>query len=63
LRASGLLALDRIVALPPVLIDPGSDEHAITGGRGCFTVNFAMQEAVPDLLPSLKFAFTEYVPG
>src|SRR5450631_3665169 len=49
--------------MPPVLTVPGSDEHAITGGRGCFTLNLAMQEATPFLLPSLKLAVTVYEPG
>jgi hypothetical protein len=52
------LAFDRIVAVLPVLTVPGSDEHAISGARGCFTLNLAMQEATPFLLPSRKLALT-----
>jgi hypothetical protein len=34
----------------------GSDEHEIAGGRGAFTMNPALQEATPSLLPSLRLA-------
>src|ERR1700684_2495250 len=49
--------------MPPVLTVLGSDAHAISGERSCFTLNLALQEATPFLLPSLKFAFTWYEPG
>jgi hypothetical protein len=57
------LAFERILAVPPVLTVLGSDAHAISGERSCFTLNLALQEATPFLLPSLKFAFTWYEPG
>ena len=41
----------------------GFGEHEITGGRGSFTVKLALHEAMPCLLPSLKFAVATYVPG
>jgi hypothetical protein len=41
----------------------GSEEHEIVGGCASFTVNLALQEAVPVALPSLKLAVTWYEPG
>src|SRR4029077_6036208 len=52
-----------MVDLPPVCTLVGFDEHEITGGRGCFTMNLAVQEATPFLVPSLKLAVTPYEPG
>jgi hypothetical protein len=40
----------------------GSDAHEIMGGCGSFTVNLAVQDAVPVALPSLKLAVTWYGP-
>src|ERR1700682_2891155 len=50
--------------VPPVRTLAGSAEHEITGGRGSFTVNRALQDAKPFfLLPSFKLAVTPYEPG
>jgi hypothetical protein len=40
----------------------GSDEQEITGGRGSFTVNLAVQEATPYSLPSLMLTVTWWEP-
>src|SRR4029077_10308323 len=52
-----------IVELPPIRTLAGSAEHEITGGRGSFTLNLALQDAEPFLVPSLKLAVTTYEPG
>ena len=52
-----------MVEVPPIATLAGSDEHEITGGRASFTVNLALQEATPFLLPSLKLAVIWYGPG
>jgi hypothetical protein len=48
---------------PPVCTLVGFAEQEITGGRGCFTVNLALQDAEPPFRPSLKLAVTTYSPG
>src|SRR5580704_972942 len=63
LRPSGLLASEWMVEDPPNRTLAGSAEHEITGGRGCFTVNLALQEAEPFFLPSLRLAVITYSPG
>src|SRR5260370_35930962 len=52
-----------MVEVPPVRTLAGAAEHEITGGWGSFTVNLALQEAKPCLLPSFKLAATAYEPG
>src|ERR1700682_1378418 len=49
--------------VPPVRTLAGSAEHEITGGRGSFTANLALQAAKPFLPPSFKLAVTRYEPG
>src|SRR5712664_3270576 len=52
-----------MVEVPPVRTLSGFAEHEITGGWGSFTVNLALQDAKPRLLPSFKLAVTAYEPG
>src|ERR1700675_1740015 len=63
LRPSGLLAVEVMVEDPPGCTLVGSAEHEITGGRGCFTLNLALQDAKPRLPPSFKLALTSYAAG
>jgi hypothetical protein len=58
MRPSGLVAVEVIVDVPPIGTLAGSAEQEITGGRGSFTVNLALQVATPLALPSLKLAVT-----
>src|SRR5579884_737065 len=52
-----------MVAAEPIATLAGSAEHEIVGGRGDFTVNSPLHEAMWCLLPSLKLALTRYEPG
>ena len=55
--------MEVMLEVPPVRTVAGSAEQEMTGGRGCFTVKLALQDAMPCLLPSLKLAVTTYEPG
>jgi hypothetical protein len=52
------LAFELMVEVPPICTLAGSGKHEITGGRGAFTVNLALQGATPLWLPSLRLAVT-----